>query len=90
MTANDAAPTTTTPARTTGPAWGHGLATVTADGTVLDTWFPEPRLGARPDEEEQAPKALLDLEGSDHARGVRREVRLVEIADLQQPPADTA
>ena len=32
MTANDAAPTTTTPARTTGPAWGHGLATVTNDG----------------------------------------------------------
>ncbi len=95
MTSSDAAPepTTTTaadPARTTGPAWGHGLATVTADGTVLDTWFPEPRLGARPDEEEHAPKALLDLEGSDHARGVRREVRLVEIADLQQPPADTA
>ena len=95
MTSSDAAPEPTTtpaadPARTTGPAWGHGLATVTNDGTVLDTWFPEPRLGARPDEEEQAPKALLDLEGSDHARGVRREVRLVEIADLQQPPVDTA
>ena len=26
-------------------AWGHGLATVTDDGTVLDTWFPAPRLG---------------------------------------------
>ncbi|MEN8705130.1 MAG: 2,3,4,5-tetrahydropyridine-2,6-dicarboxylate N-succinyltransferase [Nocardioides marinisabuli] len=83
-------PTTTTPARTTGPAWGHGLATVTGDGTVLDVWFPQPRLGSRPDAEEPAPKVLVDLEGSDHARGVRREVVLVEIADLQQPPADTA
>ncbi len=26
-------------------AWGLGLATVTDDGTVLDVWFPEPRLG---------------------------------------------
>ena len=88
MTSTDA-PTTTTPARTTGPAWGHGLATVTSDGTVLDVWFPQPRLGARPDAEEASPGELVALEGSDHARGVRREVRLVEVADLQQPPAGT-
>ena len=30
-------------------AWGHGLATTaTSTGTVLDTWFPSPRLGAPP------------------------------------------
>src|SRR3954454_12084410 len=29
----------------TQPAWGLGLATLTADGTVLDVWFPEGRLG---------------------------------------------
>jgi 2,3,4,5-tetrahydropyridine-2,6-dicarboxylate N-succinyltransferase len=29
----------------TSPAWGHGLATLTADGQVLDTWFPAERLG---------------------------------------------
>ncbi|MEU4238010.1 2,3,4,5-tetrahydropyridine-2,6-dicarboxylate N-succinyltransferase [Actinoplanes sp. NPDC026619] len=29
----------------TSPAWGTGLATVTADGQVLDTWFPEGFLG---------------------------------------------
>jgi 2,3,4,5-tetrahydropyridine-2-carboxylate N-succinyltransferase len=29
----------------TSPAWGIGLATVTADGQVLDTWFPEGFLG---------------------------------------------
>jgi 2,3,4,5-tetrahydropyridine-2,6-dicarboxylate N-succinyltransferase len=27
------------------PAWGLGLATVTAEGQVLDTWFPAERLG---------------------------------------------
>jgi 2,3,4,5-tetrahydropyridine-2-carboxylate N-succinyltransferase len=27
------------------PAWGAGLATVTADGQVLDTWFPAAQLG---------------------------------------------
>ncbi|HET6479797.1 MAG TPA: 2,3,4,5-tetrahydropyridine-2,6-dicarboxylate N-succinyltransferase [Actinoplanes sp.] len=29
----------------TSPAWGLGLATVTADGQVLDTWYPEGFLG---------------------------------------------
>ena len=70
-------------------AWGYGLATVTTDGTVLDVWFPTPTLGVRPTEAE-APGELVDLTGSDHARRVRREIRLVEIADLDQPPADTA
>ena len=27
-------------------AAGFGLATITAEGTVLDAWFPEPELGA--------------------------------------------
>ena len=31
--------------RRTSPAWGIGLATVTADGQVLDTWFPTGQLG---------------------------------------------
>ena len=29
----------------TSPAWGIGLATVTAEGQVLDTWYPTPALG---------------------------------------------
>ncbi|MBZ5735087.1 2,3,4,5-tetrahydropyridine-2,6-dicarboxylate N-succinyltransferase [Nocardioides sp. TRM66260-LWL] len=70
-------------------AWGYGLATVTTDGAVLDVWFPTPALGARPDDAE-APAELADLAGSDHARRVRREVRLVEIADLDAAPVDTA
>ena len=70
-------------------AWGYGLATVTTDGDVLDVWFPHPQLGVR-DDAAEAPRDLVDLEGSDHARRVRREVRLVEIADLDAAPADTA
>ncbi|GAB4065883.1 2,3,4,5-tetrahydropyridine-2,6-dicarboxylate N-succinyltransferase [Angustibacter speluncae] len=77
----DATPT----ART---AWGHGLATVDAAGTVLDTWFPEPRLGTRPDGDE-VPADLAALAGDDAARGVRTEVRTVE-ADLDTAPADAS
>ena len=29
-------------------AWGFGLATVTAAGTVLDVWYPAPVLGSLP------------------------------------------
>ncbi len=78
MTSETAGPTT---------AWGHGLATLTADGTVLDVWFPAPALGSAGDA--AAPVELTALEGEDPARGVRREVRLVEIADLAEPPVST-
>ncbi|GAA5026864.1 2,3,4,5-tetrahydropyridine-2,6-dicarboxylate N-succinyltransferase [Terrabacter aeriphilus] len=67
-------------------AWGHGLTTITDDGQVLDTWFPEPALGDRP-ADAAAPDDLVALEGTDPARGVRTEVRLVEI-DLDAAPAD--
>jgi len=68
-------------------AWGYGLATLDASDTVLDVWFPAPALGAREDAE--APVELTKLEGRDDARDVRREVRLVEIADLSAAPAST-
>ncbi|MDP2773904.1 MAG: 2,3,4,5-tetrahydropyridine-2,6-dicarboxylate N-succinyltransferase, partial [Nocardioides sp.] len=68
-------------------AHGHGLATLDADGTVLDVWFPSPALGAA--DGSPAPASLSALEGDDAARGVRREVRLVEIADLSAPPVST-
>jgi 2,3,4,5-tetrahydropyridine-2-carboxylate N-succinyltransferase len=66
-------------------AWGFGLATTTEDGTVLDTWFPEPALGARP-EDAQAPAELEALAGPDEVRRVRREVVAVEVA-LDAAPA---
>jgi 2,3,4,5-tetrahydropyridine-2-carboxylate N-succinyltransferase len=69
-------------------AWGFGLATIDTNKTVLDVWFPQPMLGAAP-EDAQPESGLKALAGSDHARGVRREVRLVEIADLQTAPTST-
>ncbi|WP_237690116.1 2,3,4,5-tetrahydropyridine-2,6-dicarboxylate N-succinyltransferase [Nocardioides panacisoli] len=68
-------------------AWGYGLTTLTDDGTVLDTWFPSPALGEKPGDA-TPPADLTALEGIDEARGVRREVRLVEI-DTDAAPATT-
>ncbi|HEU4911631.1 MAG TPA: 2,3,4,5-tetrahydropyridine-2,6-dicarboxylate N-succinyltransferase, partial [Actinomycetes bacterium] len=66
-------------------AWGFGLATVHESGTVLDTWYPQPRLGT--DSDDDAPAELTALTGKDDRRGVRTEVVRTEI-DLDSPPAD--
>ena len=60
-------------------AWGHGLATVTDGGTVLDTWYPAPALGARPDDD-QVPPSLAAAAGHDEARGVTVEPVVTQIA----------
>ena len=70
-------------------AFGVGIATVTGEGAVLDVWYPAPRLGEESDDAETA-GALAPLEGTDELRGVRRTVVRTVVADLQQPPADTA
>jgi 2,3,4,5-tetrahydropyridine-2-carboxylate N-succinyltransferase len=67
-------------------AWGHGLATVTTDGQVLDTWYPAPRLGAS---DGSGPEDLAALAGSDAVRGVRREV-VTTVVDLDAAPADAS
>jgi 2,3,4,5-tetrahydropyridine-2-carboxylate N-succinyltransferase len=64
-------------------AWGFGLATLDADGNVLDVWFPAPALG-EPDDSD-APRELIAAEGKDDLRAVVREVRRVVVADLQSP-----
>lgn len=71
-------------------AWGHGLATVTFDGEVLDTWFPEPKLGEpKADTDGLYPTALTDLVG-------RNEQRMVEIVpvttqiNLSEAPVGTS
>ena len=69
-------------------AWGFGLATIDVNNAVLDVWFPSPALGSAPDGA-SAPVELTELAGGDSARGVRREVRLVEIDDLQAAPTST-
>jgi 2,3,4,5-tetrahydropyridine-2-carboxylate N-succinyltransferase len=68
-------------------AHAYGLATLTADGTVLDVWYPEPRLGAAPDHEPE-PAELTALEGDDPVRQVTQVVVLTSIDDLQAAPAD--
>ena len=67
-------------------AWGHGLATIHDSGAVLDTWYPQPRLGERPSDA-PAPAELEALVGKDDVRKVRRELVTTEI-DLDAAPAD--
>ena len=68
-------------------AWGFGLATLDADGNVLDVWFPAPALG-EPDDSE-APTELTALEDKEDLRAVVREVRRVVVPDLQSPARST-
>src|SRR3954466_1685188 len=85
--------------QTTG-ANGVGLATLTADGTVLDTWYPTPSLsGADQGETGTQQIGILELEGllgpeytglvrTDDARGVQVVAVATTIADLAAPPVD--
>ena len=68
-------------------AWGIGLATITLDGTTLDTWYPAPRLG-EPGNDEELATSLALLERVDDARRVRTVVVTTSI-DLTQAPAST-
>ncbi|GHF23191.1 2,3,4,5-tetrahydropyridine-2,6-dicarboxylate N-succinyltransferase [Amycolatopsis deserti] len=82
---------------TTG-AHGVGLATVTTDGTVLDTWFPQPKLGepgtsgterlTREQAVEILGEAAAELLGPDEARGVEVVAVRTTIGTLAQAPAD--
>ncbi|HEX7405153.1 MAG TPA: 2,3,4,5-tetrahydropyridine-2,6-dicarboxylate N-succinyltransferase [Candidatus Nanopelagicaceae bacterium] len=67
----------------TGFASGHGIATVTLDGVVLDTWFPNPVLG----EPIPIPAFLQHLVGRDDERQVTRNLVSITI-DLASPPKD--
>jgi 2,3,4,5-tetrahydropyridine-2-carboxylate N-succinyltransferase len=71
-------------------AWGFGLATHGADGSLLDVWFPEPALGEAPGDEFHAPPSLCALEGHDPIREANRVVLRVTVDDLDQPPTDRA
>jgi 2,3,4,5-tetrahydropyridine-2-carboxylate N-succinyltransferase len=74
------------PSQTPGRAWGHGLATIAEDGSVLDTWYPTPALG-EPPADAAAPASLTALEAKDPARRVHTEVVLTSV-DLTRAPAD--
>ncbi|MFE6836158.1 2,3,4,5-tetrahydropyridine-2,6-dicarboxylate N-succinyltransferase [Streptomyces sp. NPDC057705] len=87
-----------TATRTTG-AVAAGLATLTADGTVLDTWFPAPELVAEPGPagtERLTAEQAVELLGAAAAKAIRTDaVRGVEvvavrtvIASLEDKPLD--
>jgi len=64
-------------------AWGRGLATITDDGTVLDTWFRELGLGDEPQPE--AFEAYTTAARRDDVRRV--SVRAVQVLiDTDTPP----
>ncbi|MGY1618824.1 2,3,4,5-tetrahydropyridine-2,6-dicarboxylate N-succinyltransferase [Geodermatophilus sp. SYSU D00691] len=90
----------TNAAAATASASGVGLATVTVDGTVLDVWYPSPRLGADDGPTGTHQMGTLELGSalgpdysglvrSDEARGVQVIPVSTSIADLSAPPADT-
>ncbi|MEV0686181.1 2,3,4,5-tetrahydropyridine-2,6-dicarboxylate N-succinyltransferase [Nocardia sp. NPDC050378] len=70
-----------------------GIATITSDGTVLDTWYPSPELGEFTETGSQrldaadAPE-FADLLGPDEARGVEVVAVRTTIADLSAAPTD--
>lgn len=70
-----------------------GIATITSDGTVLDTWYPSPELGEFTETGSQrldaadAPE-FADLLGPDKARGVEVVAVRTTIADLSAAPTD--
>ena len=72
-------------------AWGHGLATIAADGTILDVLYPNPALGDAPKTDALwvVPKELDAMVGTDERRRVRQEVIRTEI-DLSAPVGSTA
>ncbi|MCY7326246.1 MAG: 2,3,4,5-tetrahydropyridine-2,6-dicarboxylate N-succinyltransferase [Microbacteriaceae bacterium] len=71
-------------------AWGYGLATISNDGTLLDTWFPSPALGTVPAGRDRhiAPAALEALLGGDDRRAAHVDFITVEI-DLDAAPVST-
>ncbi len=72
-------------------AWGHGLATVASDGTILDVWYPKPQLGEAPKNDSLwvVPKELDAMVGEDARRRVSIRWVRTEV-NLAEPVAGTA
>ena len=71
-------------------AWGMGLATISADGTILDTYYPKPQLGPAPtgDEVYLMDKNFDALIGKDPRRNVEVKAVRTEI-NLNDPVSST-
>lgn len=70
--------------------WAIGLATISENGTILDTWYPEPKIGRLPLGYDPAmpPEDLERHAVPDPRRGVTVDIVTVEI-DLDEAPAST-
>src|SRR5699024_2208867 len=83
---------TTTP-ETSSPthAWGIGLATLAADASTLDVWYPAPNPGPAQEAPEAHPlyAQLESAARADEERGTTQEV-VVRAIELSAPPADAA
>jgi 2,3,4,5-tetrahydropyridine-2-carboxylate N-succinyltransferase len=81
----------------TSPAWGLGLATVTVDGQVLDTWYPTGKLGLGVlEDQDQPPNTplptadLVGLPGRQPAlAGMRTSGVVTMIGSLADAPKDS-
>ncbi|MEU8236885.1 2,3,4,5-tetrahydropyridine-2,6-dicarboxylate N-succinyltransferase [Actinoplanes missouriensis] len=71
------------------PAWGIGLATVTAEGQVLDTWFPAGYLGLG-EEPADAPALPAGQTGPKLLPGLSTVEVRVTIKSLADPIADAS
>ena len=72
-------------------AWGYGIATVSkTTGVVLDTWFPNPEVGAPPHnfDSHLLPAHISALEGEDALRDVNLQGVALAI-ELDTPPQST-
>ncbi len=75
-------------------ASGIGLATIAADGTVLDTWFPEPQLGGTGPSGTQrlspadVPGEMTSMLGRDDDRGTETVAVKTVIESLDDPAID--
>ena len=72
----------------TSPAWGIGLATVTAEGQVLDTWYPAGLLGLGA-EPAPAPSRPAGLTGPKALPGLSTVEVSTTIGSLAEPIKDT-
>jgi len=83
-------------------AWGRGVATIAADGTVLDTWFPHLGLGTAPDDTGNDDTGNDDTGNDDtgnddlaglHGHDPIRDVSVVGVSisiETDAPPADAS
>ncbi|WP_086009225.1 2,3,4,5-tetrahydropyridine-2,6-dicarboxylate N-succinyltransferase [Mycobacterium xenopi] len=75
-------------------ASGIGLATIAADGSILDTWFPAPKLietgrtGTIPLSAAEVPAELAALVGRDEDRGTETVAVRTVIGSLDDKPVD--